>query len=350
VSWEESKVVSFHPFMFRIRRLVGQISARRIARELIFVGVVVALCAGPALYGQSFTLTSTTLTPLAVDPGGTATAPVNLAVTGSVGSISLTCTVSSNNSSVSTSDYPGCLISPNSATSNAILSLTVTAGSDTPAGEYSVTVTGTAGSETQTLPSPLYLNVVDVQQDYTLTITKTISPGTVSPGGGAEATVTVTPIASYTGTVTLSCLSVTPSQVAGPYCSFNPPSVTVNSSTGSTSVLTVSTYGTQQTVGELEFPRMLRAFWLGIPALALVGVGGGSFRGKRPLGLFLLLAVAGGILFLPSCGGKTTTSNNTIGYVTPKDTYTFTLTGVDQNGVAPSNSTSDQATVSLTVN
>jgi hypothetical protein len=338
-------------FMCRVTQLCRRVVGGR-ARVAAFAVLAALLCVAsvPSLHAQSFTLTPTTLTPAAVDPGGEATAQISLGVTSSVGSISLTCTVSSNNSSVSTSDYPGCLISPNSATSNAILSLTVTAGSDTPAGEYSVTVTGTASSETETT-SPLYLNVVDVQQDYSLTVTKTISPGTVSPGGGAEATVTVTPIASYTGTVTLSCLSVSPAEVAGPYCSFNPPTVTVSSSTGSTSVLTVSTYGTQQTVGELEFPRALRSLWLVLPGLVLASVGTGRVRRKRVTGfLVLLLTVASGFLILPSCGGKTTTSNNTIGYVTPKDTYTFTLTGVDQNGVSPSNTTTDQATVSLTVN
>jgi hypothetical protein len=336
--------------MLEIRQVVRQVTANRVARVIFLAGVFVLLLANlPALYAQSFTLTPTTLTPAAVDPGGTATAQISLGGGSSVGSVAFSCAATSSNSGVSTSQYPTCLISPSSATPDAILSLTVTAG-DTPAGQYAVTVTGTAGSGSSITTPKLYLNVVDVQQDYTLTITKAISPGTVSPGGGAQATVTVTPIASYTGTVTLSCLSVTPTQVGAPYCSFNPASVDVTSSSGAASVLTVSTYGTQQTVSELKFPPIFRGFWLALPGLVLAGVSFGGKRRKRLAGFLLLLAVAGGFLLLPSCGGQTATSNNNIGYITPKDTYVFTLTGVDQSGISPSNTTTDQATVSLTVN
>jgi hypothetical protein len=343
--------VSSYPDMLETKQVIRQ--GKTLAAFRIFLwGCLFALFLinAASLQAQNFTLTPTTLYPAAVDPGGIATAQISLTVINSVGTISFSCTVNSNNSTVNASDYPSCLISPTTATSTGILSLTVTASSDTPAGEYSFTVTGTAGSETEGTPNPIYLNVVDVQQDYTLTITKAISPGTVSPGGGAQATVTVTPIASYTGTVTLSCLSVTPTQVGAPYCSFDPPSVDVTSSSGGQAVLTISTYGTQQTVSELKFPRIFRGFWLALPGLALVGVGFGGRRRKKLTGLLLLLGVSGGFLLLPSCGGPTVTSNNNIGYVTPKDTYTFTLTGVDQNGIAPSNSTTDQATVSLTVN
>jgi hypothetical protein len=70
--------------------------------------------------------------------------------------------------------------------------------------------------------------------------------------------------------------------------------------------------------------------------------------------LLLLMSVASGLLLLPSCGSSTTptTSNNANNLVTPKNTYTVTLTGVDQNGVSPSNitSTSSAASVTLTVN
>jgi hypothetical protein len=55
---------------------------------------------------------------------------------------------------------------------------------------------------------------------------------------------------------------------------------------------------------------------------------------------------------LPSCGSTHAISNNSNGLVTPKNTYTVTLTGVDANGISPSNTTTTTtaATVSLTVN
>jgi hypothetical protein len=343
--------VSSLPVMSEIRRVIGQIAVRRSACIVFFAGVFAFFFGNAgALEAQDFTLTASTLTPAAVDPGGTATAQITLTGNASNGAVSLACTVSSTNSGISTSEYPTCLISPSSATPNAIPSLTVTSLNSTPAGQYSITVTGTDSSGTYPATPTLYLNVVDVQEDYTITITQAISPGTVSPGGGAEATITVTPIASYSGTVTLSCGSVTPSQIAGPYCSFNPPTVDVTTTEGAASVLTISTYGTQQTVSDLKLPRIFRGFWLAIPGLVLMGVGFGGAQRKKLAGFFLLLAVACGFLLLPSCGGQTRTSNNDLDYVTPKATYQFTLTGVDQNGISPSNSTTDQATVSLTVN
>ena len=46
------------------------------------------------------------------------------------------------------------------------------------------------------------------------------------------------------------------------------------------------------------------------------------------------MAVASGLLFLPSCNSTNTAIlNNPNGLVTPKNTYTVTLTGVDKNGV-----------------
>jgi hypothetical protein len=55
-------------------------------------------------------------------------------------------------------------------------------------------------------------------------------------------------------------------------------------------------------------------------------------------------------MVLPSCGGTHTIQNNNSGLVTPKNTYTLTLTGVDQNGNAPSNTGTSAASVSLIVN
>ena len=340
---EESKVVSSHPFMF---------NARQVLRAAIFAVLLSLFAASHVTFAQAqnFTLTPSALTPSAgVDPGGSATGTIALSTTtGFASPVALSCTVTS---SQGLSNPPLCLVSPMSATPDATLSLTLTTVGSTPAGQYTITISGTSGSETET--AILFLNVVDVPQDYTLTVSKTISPTTVTAGSGAEATVTVTPIASYTGTVTLSCFSVTPVVVAAPICAFSPATVAVTNGTAPTSVLTISTYGTAQNIGKRRTsPRILYAFWLALPALAFVGAGASRVRRKKLMGMLLLMAVAGGLLFLPSCSATKANSNNANGLVTPKNTYTFTLTGVDANGVAPSNSTSTtaQATVSLTVN
>ncbi|MGB7852027.1 MAG: hypothetical protein WCF73_14255, partial [Candidatus Sulfotelmatobacter sp.] len=265
-------------------------------------------------------------------------------------SVALTCVVTSNQGA---STLPSCLISPSAATPYATPSLTVTTVGVS-AGTYTVTVTGTGTGGSPTASVTLYLNVVDVPQDYTLTVSTAISPGTVTAGDGAQAIVTVTPIASYIGEVTLSCLSVTPITTAAPFCAFNPPTVDVSNGTAPTAVLTVSTYGTLQNQANLSMPRVFYALWLAIPGLGLVGIGVSEGSRKKLLGLLLLVGVAVGLLILPSCNSTNTlsNSNNSNGLVTPNNTYTITLTGVDKNGVSPSNTTTStsQATVTLTVN
>lgn len=314
-----------------------------VALGWLFAGLLVT-----GAQAQNFTLTPSALTPPAgVDPGGTATATIALTTTtGFSSSVAFTCSVTSNQV---TTDPPMCLISPSSDVPNATLSLTLTTVGATPAGQYTIAVAGTSGAETET--TQLFLQVVDVPQDYTLTVSKAISPTTVTAGNTAQATITVTPIAGYTGSVTLSCLSITPTVAAAPVCTFNPATVAVTNGAAPPSVLTISTYGT--TTGRLSAPHIFEVMWLAVPALALMGAGARGGRKKNVPGLFLLMLVCGALLLLPACSSSsTTTTTSTSGLVTPKNTYTFTLTGVDQNGVSPSNTTSGTggATVSLTVN
>ncbi len=328
------------------------LNSRPVLRAVVFVVLLALFTAAHVsfAYGQNFTLTPSPLSPAAgVDPGGFATATVTVQAIGSFdSSVSLSCMATSTQF---TTDLPVCSVSPPSVTPGAIAALTITTVGGTQAGLYTINVIGTSGSETEPA-APLLLQVVNVPQDYTLTVLKAISPGTVTAGSGAQATVTVTPIASYTGSVTLSCLSVTPTVTASPICSFTPPTVAVTNGVAPTSVLTISTYGTTQTTAKLLAPRIINTFWLAVPALALVGVGANRSGRKKLMWILLLMALAVSLLFLPSCSATNTTSNNNNGLITPKNTYTFTLTGVDQNGVSPSNSTTttDEATVSLTVN
>jgi hypothetical protein len=357
---EESKVVSSHPFMFKISMFkIGifnnsMFNGRQVLRAAVFALLLALFAVGQAslAHGQaSFTLTTSTLQPSAgVDPGGTATSIINLQpVNGFDSLVSLSCAVTSTQF---TDNLPLCSVSPSTATPPANgPSITITTVGATAAGQYAIIVTGTSGSETEAA-LPLYLNVVDVPQDYTLTISQAISPGTVTAGNGAEATVTVTPIASYTGSVTLSCYSVTPVVVAAPTCAFSPATVSVTNGAAPTSVLTISTFGTTGTVTKVATPRIFYALWLGFPALALIGAGSSGKRRNTWLGLLLLIGIASGFLFLPSCNSNNAMLNNPNNLVTPKNTYTFTLTGVDANGVAPSNTTTTtaQATVTLMVN
>jgi hypothetical protein len=197
---------------------------------------------------------------------------------------------------------------------------------------------------------PLTLGVEPITESYNLAATPTTAtPNPVTAGGQATTTVTVSPSVGYTGSVTLACLSISPVVTPSPVCSFNPPTVTVGSTTiQPTSILTITTSGPTP-ITKLRGPRIFYALWLAIPGLALVSIGAtGTLKRslkRRILGLFLLSIMAGGLLLLPSCSSGRTTDNNG---VTPTNTYTLTLTGADTNGAAPSSTT--LATVSAVVN
>ncbi len=315
-------------------------------RPLVFALLLSAFSAASVsvAHGQ-FTLTvSLPLSPSAVDPGGSPIATLDLEPNGSSSPVSFStipCTVTP----VQTTGTPQCLVSPDPATPPSKPSLTVTTTGATPPGLYVVTVTGDNGSTSQSVT--LAFNVVNVTQDYTLSVSPaTATPSPVKAGATATTTVTVHPVA-YTGNVTLACLTVTPTVALAPVCSFNPPTVMVTSSSAApTSVLTISTTGPTTS---LRNQRPFYAMWLAIPGLALVGVGAAGARRKNVLAALLLLAMAASLLLLPACGSsKSNTTTTSSGTVTPANTYTFTLTGADQNGAAPSSTTA--TTVTLAVN
>jgi len=332
------------------------LTSRQVVRAVIFALLLFVLIAAhlPLAAAQNFSLSVSPFTPPAgVDPGGTATAVITLSTTTNfTGTVDLACTVS-DPSDPTASSLPLCVISPSTAVPDSTPALTVTTVGSS-AGTYTVNISGTSGSEVETAPL-LYLNVVSVPQDYTLSMSKPINPGTVMAGFSAQATVTITPTGSYTGNVALSCLSVTPIVTAAPFCSFKPQPVPVTAGVSPpTSVLTVNTYGTAiQTTGKLWTPPIFVGFCFFVPGLALIGVGTKGRLRKKLLGLLMLMAVGSALLLLPSCNTTyNTTSSSDNGLITPSKAYTITLTGVDENGVAPSNITTvgAQPTVTLTVN
>lgn len=327
------------------------VNSRQVLRSLVSASLLAVLSAASlsVAYAQDFTLTTSPLRPPAgIDPGGTATSIINLQPVGSFdGSVLLDCAVTSNQS---TTSPPLCVVSPSSQVPPADgPSLTITTTGATPAGTYPIKVTGTSGSSTQT--TTLYLNVADLTEDYSLSVTPTTAtPSPVSAGIAANTTVTVNPIGSYNGKVTLACQSITPAAVAAPVCSFNPATVTVSSGLAPTSVLTITTFGTAVTTRNRSKTSIFYALCLALPGLALMGVGVTGSRRRKLLGLFLLVAVAGALLLMPACGATNNVNSltTTNGQITPNNTYTLTLTGADENGAAPGTTT--PTTVTLTVN
>jgi hypothetical protein len=339
--------VSSHPLM---------VNSRRVVRAIVLASLLSVLSAASVslAYGQ-FTLSVSRFTPAtAVVPGGTATATIDLEPVGLFdSSVSLSCEVTSGTATGLPPPAPQCSISPQSQIPPAdgpALSITTTGGTTnaTPAGTYQITVTGSGGGTT--LSVVLFLSVSDLTEDYTLSVLPTTAlPSPIPAGSSATTTVTVTPIGSYTGSVTLACLSVTPIVTAAPYCTFTPATVGITSSSGATSTLTINTFGLAPSTSELWNPRLFCAFWLAVPGLALVGAGTGGRHKKKLIGMLILVAVTAGLLLLPACNSGTLGRTAANGHITPNNNYTFTLTATDANGAAPSNVTLDEATVTVQV-
>jgi len=294
--------------------------------------------------------------PAAIEPGGTDSSNLTLdTVGGFTGSVDLTCQVTSAATQMPVLT-PGCQVSPGSVTPPGGASVTITTNQMvTPTGRYIVTVTGTA-------PGSPSLPPVSVQQDlsvlaavpqFTITVKTPVSPTSIPAGNGATAVININPIFSYSspaGGVTLACSSITPLVTIPPICSFSPQGVTVTPSAVATSTLTISTYGPVPTGAARGFS----ALWLSLPMLALVGLGAaaGGKRSRKACGLLALFVVSGAFLLMPACG-TSPNSTSTPNGITPANSYTFTVVGVDAAGQASSNTGSSgsgsASTVTLSV-
>jgi hypothetical protein len=339
------------------------VNLRQLARPPVFALLLSLLTAASVstAYAQQFTLTVTSpLAPSAVDPGENSIATISVGATGGFDSPvsfdTTPCTVSP----VQSAGTPQCFVSPGSVTppGQAFVTITTTGGAGsgaTPPGVYTISITGISGATS--IPLTLTLNVVNVTEDYSLSVAPTLAtPSPVTAGSIATTIVTVNPIASYTGEVTLSCLAITPVVEAEPYCSFNPPTVSVTAgSPPQPSTLTITTLGIIPST-QLRGRRVFYAMWILLPGLALVGVGATSSRRRHLLGALLLVGIAGGLVFMPACSSNVKTNSPT-GVSTPNNTYTFIISGTDQNGASPGNPTScpvgqtcNLASVQLVVN
>lgn len=294
----------------------------------------------PAAFGQAdFTMLSTAFKPFAVEPGGSATSTLTLSpVNGFNGSVAFQCVVTP----VQAISPPACAVSPASVFPPASPTVTVTTTTATPPTLYTVTVTGTGPSTSHEVN--LNLTVLAVTAEYTITVTTTVSPTTVHAGSGSTAVLTVTPLNGYSGNVTLSCSAISPTATPAPSCAFTPNPVVITGA-AQTSTLTISTVGPQTAMAH---PRILYGLLpLSGSALFAVVLGGGKSRSKWfSLGILCVLVV--GLALMPACNGSNGTNGGTgDSGKTPNNTYSFTLNGVDDNSLAPSNGTQ---TVSLTVN
>jgi hypothetical protein len=327
----------------------------------VVCGLVLLLMFQCPAYGQGtseFTLQTSAFSPDAVNPGGTSASTITVgSVNGFSGTVNLTCQVTTTQVT-NPAGTPGCLVSPAAVTPSASATATITTSGLTTPVAYSVTITGTGPTTTFTAPAQ-DLTVLAVTAEFTITVQTTIAPSSVVAGSGSEGVVSVNPINGYVspaGGVTLYCSSITPLVTVAPVCSFSYPAGQTGlplNGTPATSTLTISTFGPTPT-GAAAHPRSFYALWLPLPMLALIGVGvaAGGRRSRKAWGLLALFVLSGSLLLVPACSKSTSTSTSAPNGVTPANTYTFTIVGVDSNGVVSSNTgttTSAGPTVSLSV-
>lgn len=311
---------------------------------------------------MDFTMTvNPNLSPNAVAPGGVSSAQIAI-LTGSgfVGPITFGCTVTP--SVGGTVSNPVCTVSPATmnASGSAVATITTTTSTTTVSYTISITATDSTGTATS---EPLTLTVLSVTQQFTITVQTAVAPTSVPAGSGAEGTITVNPVNGYktpTGQgkgITLYCATITPLVTLPPFCSFSYPTgyttLPITSESAVTSTVTINTLGTTTLQCENPLSRRFFALWLGLPMLSVVGLGAGFGR-KHSKKIWVLVGifVVGAAFLLASSCSNTTNVTCTPNGVTPANTYTFTIVGVDSNGVASSNTGSSGSagpTVNLTV-
>jgi len=287
--------------------------------------------------GSTMATTSTsvlvTATPV---PGFTlAAGPVNITSPGTSGSssititptnafqgtVALTCAVFS----TASGSLPTCSMSaPPAITGTTAVTSTLTVGtsSTTADGSYTITITGTSGTITQTTTALVTVSGTAIVPNFAVSGTAITN---ATPGTPATSTITVTPSGGFTGTVSLGC-TVTSSPSGAhdvPTCAVAAPAA-ITGSDAVTATLTVNS--TASSLAGLQDP-FRRLFALG-GGTALAGL---FFlllpRRRRSLKALLLMIVALTLAgSATGCGSKQ--SQTAVGDGgTTAGTYTVTVTG-----------------------
>ncbi len=157
----------------------------------------------------------------------------------------------------------------------------------------------------------------------TFKLTALRSNNTVVAGNPASYPIQITPLTSFTASISIACSSGLPG--GGTTCTPSTNPVTLQGSSPSTVTLVISTFPRVTTTAGLQpAGRFLYATWLPVVGLAFVGLGVGAqfTRRRRVFGGLLFLALMTLLLLLPACGGHSSSSTTT---GTPAGTYTINV-------------------------
>jgi hypothetical protein len=147
-----------------------------------------------------------------------------------------------------------------------------------------------------------------------------LTPTTVSAGGSATSTLTVSNYGSFGGTVALTC-SVQPSPIQAPICSVSPSSA----KSGTPATLTVSTSAPRAALLPGAGSGLRYALWLPLFGLVLSGAGYGSKQKSRRVKIAsaaLTCMLFAGLALQLACGGGSSSNPGT-----PAGQFVITVTG-----------------------
>jgi hypothetical protein len=275
-----------------------------------FSGFGVLLNTTPA----NFSLSATTLSPSTVTPGNSATATIGLKPNfGFNQTVTLAC---SGLPSGATCAFNPASVPGGSAASS---SLTISTAASTAPGTYPIEVQASAGTLTHQVALTL---VVQAAPDFAITGPPTASQ-TVSAGQSAMFSMSLTPVGSFSGTVSLGC-AITPAPTPAPTCTLSASSVQFNG--GAAQTVTV-TAGTTAPVSTMAARIANRAGFstASMPLLVLVGLL--TLRRRKTLSVLGALLIAAAFMPLVGCGsGSGMSSHSQTAPGTPSGTYAITVT------------------------
>jgi hypothetical protein len=168
-------------------------------------------------------------------------------------------------------------------------------GSFAAAGTYAVTASYAGDNENQPSNSSA-VSITVGAPDFTVSVSP--QTDTITAGQSAVATITVTPVGGYNGTVTFTCGAL-PSETT---CTFAPSSVTSSNGKAATSTLTVTTGAASPAMRPGTSRAMAGIASLGILFLLFSPIRLGSLRRTYLTLLYVFLLT--GFVALSGCGGS----------------------------------------------
>jgi hypothetical protein len=246
----------------------------------------------------NFLLSATTLSPSTVTAGNSSSATIGLnRGFGFKQTVTLVC---SGLPSGATCAFNPASVPDGTATS----SLTISTAGSTAAGTYPIEVQASAGTLTQQVALTL---VVQVAPDFAITGPPTASQ-TVSAGQSAAFSVSLTPVGSFSGAVSLSC-AIAPATTPAAACSLSSSSVQFSGAAAQTVAVTVGTTGSV-TVAAARTENLVGLL---VP------------RRRKYLSTLSALLIMAAFGALTGCGPGSGTSHSQTTPGTPSGTYTITV-------------------------